>query len=144
MQNALFHPKKSRMQNVSFDMKVSYVKQVYMSSDGIYLHPALQVETASPLRNARRKGRPKNESKNNASVEMCSAGSCEKNNLEEQTESLDNNDAAKMDWEEGHVEHIEYSDEFRETITVEFNDVPSSTNKKSVRRPTAEEKVNFF
>jgi xeroderma pigmentosum group C-complementing protein len=42
------------------------------------------------------------------------------------------------------VEHIEYSDELRETITVEFNDVPSSTTKKGVRRPTAEEKVNFF
>ena len=130
--------------NVSFDMKVSYVKQAHLSSDGIYLHPVLQVETASPLGNARRKGRPKTESKDNSSVETCSAGSCEKNNLEEQMESLDNNDAAEMDWEEGHVEHIEYSDELRETITVEFNDVPSSTNKKGVRRPTAEEKVSFF
>jgi len=132
------------MKNVSFDMKISYVKQAYLSSDGIYLHCALQVETASPLRNARRKGRPKTESKDNSSVETCSAGSCDKNNLEEQTESLDNNDAAEMDWEEGHLEKIEYSDELRETITVEFNDVPSSTNKKSVRRPTAEEKVSFL
>lgn len=102
--------------------------------------PATKVETASPLRNAHRKGRPKTESKDNASVKPCSAGSCEKNNLEEQTESLDNIDATEMDWEEGHVEHIEDSVELRETMTVEFNDIPSSTKKKSVRRPSAEEK----
>lgn len=125
-------------------MKVRYVKEAYLSTNGIYLHPALQVETASPLRNARRKGRPKTESKDNASVKPCSAGSCEKNNLEEQTESLDNIDATEMDWEEGHVEHIEDSVELRETMTVEFNDIPFSTKKKSVRRPSAEEKVSFF
>lgn len=132
------------MQNLSFDTKVSHVKQAYSFSNGIYLHRALQVEAVPPLRNARRKGRPKTESKDNASLETCSVGSSEKNNLEEQTESLENNDAVEMDWEEGHVEHIEYSHELGETITVEFNDVPSSTTKKSVRRPTAEEKVNFF
>ncbi|KAJ1268490.1 hypothetical protein BS78_07G139700 [Paspalum vaginatum] len=102
--------------------------------------PATKVETGSPLGNAHRKGGPKDEAKDNASLETCGGRSCEKKNLEEQKESLDDNDAADMDWEEGHVEHIEYSHELGETVTVELNDIPSSSNKKSVRRPTAEEK----
>lgn len=102
--------------------------------------PASKVETGSTLGDALKKVRPKNEPNDNASVEMCSGGSCEKNDLEGQTESLDDNEAADMDWEEGHVEHIEYSHELGEAITVELNDVPSSSNKKSIRRPTAEEK----
>ncbi|OEL35017.1 DNA repair protein RAD4 [Dichanthelium oligosanthes] len=75
-------------------------------------------------------------------METCGAESCEKNNLEEQPEAVCDNDAADMDWEEGHVEHNEYSHELGETVTVEFaDDVPSSTNKKTIRRVTAEEKV---
>ncbi|CAL4998846.1 unnamed protein product [Urochloa decumbens] len=100
-----------------------------------------KVETGSALGNTRKKGRAKAELKDNASVESCDAGNREKNNVEEQTEAVCNNDAADMDWEEGHVEHNEYSHELGETITVEFaDDVPSSTNKKTVRRATAEEK----
>jgi xeroderma pigmentosum group C-complementing protein len=100
------------------------------------------VEAGSPLGNARKKGRAKAEPKDNASVERCVAASREKNNLEEQADAVCDNDAAGMDWEEGHVEHNEYSHELGETVTVEFaDDVPSSTNKKTVRRATAEEKV---
>ncbi|CAO2188269.1 unnamed protein product [Urochloa humidicola] len=100
-----------------------------------------KVETGSPLGNTRKKGGAKAKPKDNASVESCDAGSCEKNNVEEQTEAVCNNDAADMDWEEGHVERNEYSHELGETVTIEFaDDVPSSTNKKTVRRATAEEK----
>jgi xeroderma pigmentosum group C-complementing protein len=53
-----------------------------------------------------------------------------------------------MDWEEGIVfaaEHDEcYSHELGETVTVEFTDLPSSTEKKTARRLTAEEKVKYF
>uniref|UniRef100_A0A0E0QJ91 Rad4 beta-hairpin domain-containing protein n=1 Tax=Oryza rufipogon TaxID=4529 RepID=A0A0E0QJ91_ORYRU len=63
----------------------------------------------------------------------------EKNSLEEEDP-----DAADMDWEEGIVfaaEHDEcYSHELGETVTVEFTDLPSSTEKKTARRLTAEEK----
>jgi xeroderma pigmentosum group C-complementing protein len=100
------------------------------------------VEAGSPLGNTRKKGRAKAETQDNASVERCGAGGLEKNNLEEQVEAVCDNDAADMDWEEGHVERNEYSHELGESFTVEFNDdVPSSTTKKTVRRATAEEKV---
>ncbi|CAO2210995.1 unnamed protein product [Urochloa humidicola] len=100
-----------------------------------------KVETGSALGNTRKKGRAQAEPKDNASVESCDAGSSEKNNVEGQMEAVCNNDAADMDWEEGHVERNEYSHELGETVTVEFaDDVPSSTNKKTVRRATAEEK----
>uniref|UniRef100_A0A0E0AVI8 Rad4 beta-hairpin domain-containing protein n=1 Tax=Oryza glumipatula TaxID=40148 RepID=A0A0E0AVI8_9ORYZ len=63
----------------------------------------------------------------------------EKNSLEEEDP-----DAADMDWEEGIVfaaEHDEcYSHELGETVTIEFTDLPSSTEKKTARRLTAEEK----
>ncbi|PAN35381.1 hypothetical protein PAHAL_6G204200 [Panicum hallii] len=100
-----------------------------------------KVEAGSPLGNTRKKGRAKAETQDNASVERCGAGGLEKNNLEEQVEAVCDNDAADMDWEEGHVERNEYSHELGESFTVEFNDdVPSSTTKKTVRRATAEEK----
>ncbi|XP_062191832.1 DNA repair protein RAD4 isoform X2 [Phragmites australis] len=101
-----------------------------------------KVEMGSPLRETCKNGRSKMKSSDGASVKRCSAGSREKNSLEDQTEAIGDTDAAEMDWEEGHVlEHEEgYSHELGETITVEFTDVPSSTNKKSARRPTAEEK----
>jgi len=99
------------------------------------------VVAGSPLGNTRKKGRAKAEPQDNASVERRGAGSLEKNNLEEQAEAVFDNDAAGMDWEEGHVERNEYFCEPGETVTVEFNDdVPSSTSKKTVRRATAEEK----
>ena len=100
------------------------------------------MEAGSPLGNTRKKGRAKAEPQDNSSVERRGAGSLEKNNLEEQAEAVFDNDAADMDWEEGHVERDEYFCELGETVTVEFNDdVPSSTSKKTVRRATAEEKV---
>ncbi|GJN03555.1 hypothetical protein PR202_ga21011 [Eleusine coracana subsp. coracana] len=104
----------------------------------------VQVQQGSPLGETRKKGSAKTELQlsDDATGKRCSAGSCEKSNLEEQTEAIGNSDAAEMEWEEGHVlEHKEeYSHEPTETVTVEFNDVPSSTNKKNARRPTAEEK----
>jgi hypothetical protein len=109
------------------------------------LHPSLQVELGSPLGGTRRKGGARTELQlsDDASVKSCSAGSCEKSSLEEQTEAIGNTDAAEMEWEEGHVlEHKEsYSHDNGETVTVEFSDVPSSTNKKNARRATTEEKV---
>lgn len=100
------------------------------------------METGALHGNTRKKGGAKAEPKDNASVETCCTGSHIKSDLEEQTEAVCNNDAADMDWEEGHVEHNVYSHELGDTVTVEFNDdVPSSTNKKTVRRATSEEKV---
>jgi xeroderma pigmentosum group C-complementing protein len=111
------------------------------------LHPSLQVELGSPLGGTRRKGATKTELQlsDDASVKRCSAGSCEKSNLEEQTEAIGDTDATEMEWEEGHVlEHKEaYSHDNGETVTVEFSNVPSSTNKKNAQRATAEEKVFF-
>ncbi|KAK3121748.1 hypothetical protein QOZ80_8BG0660270 [Eleusine coracana subsp. coracana] len=104
----------------------------------------VKVQQGSPLGETRKKGSAKTELQlsDNATGKRCSAGSCEKSNLEEQTEAIGNSDAAEMEWEEGHVlEHKEeYSHEPTETVTVEFNEVPSSTSKKNARRPTAEEK----
>ncbi|KAL6598608.1 hypothetical protein ACP70R_046307 [Stipagrostis hirtigluma subsp. patula] len=103
-----------------------------------------KVQTGSPLGDTTKKGRAKTESNDVASLKQCTAGNHGNKNLEEQTEAVGDNDAADMDWEEGHVSTVEhnegYSHELGETVTVEFTDGPSSTNKKSVRRPTAEEK----
>lgn len=105
---------------------------------------SLQVEQGSPLGETRKKGIVKTGllSSDDARVKRCSAGSSEKSNLEEQAEAIGGTDAAEMEWEEGHVlEQEGYSHDHGETVTVEFNDVPSSTNKKNARRHTAEEKV---
>uniref|UniRef100_A0A0E0LUU1 Rad4 beta-hairpin domain-containing protein n=1 Tax=Oryza punctata TaxID=4537 RepID=A0A0E0LUU1_ORYPU len=85
------------------------------------------------------------EGNGDAGMTRCGRDSSEKNSLgEEDQEAIDGCDAADMDWEEGIVftaEHDEgNSQELEETITVEFTDVPSSTEKKTVRRLTAEEK----
>ncbi|KAF0899284.1 hypothetical protein E2562_015933 [Oryza meyeriana var. granulata] len=85
------------------------------------------------------------ECNDDAGMKRCSEGSSGKNSLvEEDPEAIDGCDAADMDWEEGHVfaaEHKEsYSHDLGETVTVEFTDVPSSTEKKTVRRLTTEEK----
>nr|CAB3483004.1 unnamed protein product [Digitaria exilis] len=100
-----------------------------------------KVEKGALHGNTRKKGGAKAETKDNASVETCGTGSHIKSDLEEQAEAVCDNNAADMDWEEGHVEHNAHSHELGDTITVEFaDDLPSSTNKKSVRRATSEEK----
>uniref|UniRef100_A0A0D9X811 Rad4 beta-hairpin domain-containing protein n=1 Tax=Leersia perrieri TaxID=77586 RepID=A0A0D9X811_9ORYZ len=84
------------------------------------------------------------EGNDDAGMTRCSRGGSEKNSLDEDPKAIGDCDAADMEWEEGHVfasEHDEdYSSELAETVTVEFTDVPSSTEKKTVRRLTAEEK----
>ncbi|KAL6862447.1 hypothetical protein ACP4OV_016788 [Aristida adscensionis] len=103
--------------------------------------PAAKVEMGSPLGDTAKKGRHKRELNGDASVKSCNAGDY---SLEVQTEAVGDAAAADMDWEEGlvsTVEHkVDYSHELGETVTVEFTDVPSPSTKKSVRRPTSEEK----
>uniref|UniRef100_A0ACD6AK52 Uncharacterized protein n=1 Tax=Avena sativa TaxID=4498 RepID=A0ACD6AK52_AVESA len=107
--------------------------------------PAAKMELDSPLGIKRKKGEVNTGSNDDASMKRCSAGCSEKRNLEEnERETIGDSDTAGMDWEEGHVSVVEckedYSHHLGETVTVEFTDVPSSTEKKSVRRHTAEEK----
>jgi hypothetical protein len=108
------------------------------------------VELDSPLGIKRKNGKVNTESNDDASKKRCSAGSSEKKNLEQNKPGvIGESDAAGMDWEEGHVSVVEckegYSHDLGETVTVEFtDDVPSSAEKKSVRRHTAEEKVKHF
>lgn len=104
-----------------------------------------KVEMESPLGNKCKKGKVNTEWNDDADKKKCIAGSSEKTNLEEEEAgTIGDSDAAGMDWEEGHVSAVEckegYAHELGETVTVEFTDVPSSTEKKSVRRATAEEK----
>lgn len=106
---------------------------------------AAKVELNSSSRVKRKKGKANTESNGDASTKKCSAGSSVKKNLEEnEPEAIGESDAAGMDWEEGHVSVVDckegYSHDLGETVTVEFTDVPSSAEKKSVRRHTAEEK----
>ncbi|KAM0887916.1 hypothetical protein ACQ4PT_028684 [Festuca glaucescens] len=96
-----------------------------------------------------KKGKANTESNGDGSTKRCSAGSSVKKNLEEnEPEAIGESDAAGMDWEEGHVSVVDckegYSHDLGETVTVEFTDVPSSTEKKSVRRHTAEEKASVL
>jgi xeroderma pigmentosum group C-complementing protein len=110
------------------------------------LHRFLQVEQGSLLGGMHKKGTTKTELQlsDDSSLKRSSTGSRQKSSLEEQTEAIVNNGAAEMEWEEGHVlEHDGYSHDHGDTVTVEFNDAPSSTNKKNSRRATAEEKVFF-
>ncbi|XP_020178144.1 DNA repair protein RAD4 isoform X1 [Aegilops tauschii subsp. strangulata] len=104
-----------------------------------------QVELESSLGIKRKKGKVNTERNDDTGKKRCSVGSSEKKKLEEkEPEAIGDNDAAGMEWEDGHVSPVEckegYSHDLGETVTVEFTDVPSSTEKKSVRRHTAEEK----
>lgn len=107
--------------------------------------PAAKVELDSQLGIKRKKGKFNTEWNDDASAKRSSAGSSEKGNLKEnEPEAVVDGDTAGMDWEEGQVSALEckegFSHDLGETVTVEFTDVPSSTEKKSVRRHTAEEK----
>ncbi|KAF7100728.1 hypothetical protein CFC21_102206 [Triticum aestivum] len=104
-----------------------------------------QVELESALGIKRKKGKVNTERNDDTGKKRCSVGSSEKEKLEEkEPEAIGDNDGAGMEWEDGHVSPVEYkegySHDLGETVTVEFTDVPSSTEKKSVRRHTAEEK----
>jgi hypothetical protein len=128
--------------------RFSHVTQTYVFLDGICLRCSLQVELDSQSGVKRKKGKVNTESNGDASTKRCGAGSSVKKNLEEnEPEAIGESDAAGMDWEEGHVSVVDckegYSHDLGETVTVEFTDVPSSAEKKSVRRHTAEEKVNI-
>lgn len=107
------------------------------------------MELESALGIKRKKDKVNTERNDDTGKKRCSTGSSEKKNLEEkEPEAIGDNDAAGMEWEDGHVSLVEcnegYSHDLGETVTVEFADVPSSTEKKSVRRHTAEEKVKHF
>jgi xeroderma pigmentosum group C-complementing protein len=108
------------------------------------------VELDSPLGTKHKKGKINTALNGDASMKRCIAGSPVKKNLEANEPGvIGESDAAGMDWEEGHVSVVEckdgYSHDLGETVTVEFtDDVPSSAEKKSVRRHTAEEKVKHF
>ncbi|CAM0911519.1 unnamed protein product [Alopecurus aequalis] len=107
--------------------------------------PIAQVELDSPLRIKHKKRKVNTEWNDDAGTKRCSVGSSEKKTMEEnEPERIGDSDAAGMDWEEGHVSALEckegYSHDLGDTVTVEFTDVPSSAEKKSVRRHTAEEK----
>ncbi|VAI73029.1 unnamed protein product [Triticum turgidum subsp. durum] len=104
-----------------------------------------QVELESALGIKRKNGKVNTERNDDTGKKRCSVGSSGKKKLEEkEPEAIGDNDAAGMEWEDGHVSPVErkegYSHDLGETVTVEFTDVPSSTEKKSVRRHTAEEK----
>lgn len=104
-----------------------------------------KVELESALGIKRKKAKVNTERNDDAGKKRCNTGSSEKKNLEEkEPEAIGDGDAAGMEWEDGHVSPVEckegYSHDLGETVTVEFTDVPSSTEKKSVRRHTAEEK----
>jgi xeroderma pigmentosum group C-complementing protein len=108
------------------------------------LHRSLQVEQGSLLGATCKKGTAKTELQlsDDSSLKRTSTGSRQKSSLEEQTEAIADNDAAEMEWEVGHVlEHESYFHDCGDTVTVEFHDVPSFTNKKNSQRATAEEKV---
>ncbi|KAG8047367.1 hypothetical protein GUJ93_ZPchr0008g13288 [Zizania palustris] len=112
---------------------------------GFSCYCSLQEEMESSLGNKRKNVKAHTEWNDDSGMKRYSGGSSEKNILEEEkSEEIGGIDAADMDWEEGHafsVEHKEgYSHDLGETITIEFTDVPSSTEKKSVQRVTAEEK----
>ena len=106
------------------------------------------MELDSPLRIKRKKSNVNTDRNDDDDTKRCSVGSSEKKTMEEnEPEKIGDSDAAGMDWEEGHVSAVDckegYSHDLGDTVTVEFTDVPSSTEKKSVRRHTAEEKVTF-
>lgn len=103
----------------------------------------MELESSSGLKH--KKGKVNTKWNDESGMKRCSAGSSEKKFLEKkEPEAIGDSDAAGMDWEEGHVSVVEreqgYSHDLGETVTVEFTDVPSSTEKRTVRRHTAEEK----
>ena len=107
------------------------------------------MELESALGIKRKNGKVNTERNDDTGKKRCSVGSSGKKKLEEkEPEAIGDNDGAGMEWEDAHVSPVEYkegySHDLGETVTVEFTDVPSSTEKKSVRRHTAEEKVKHF